>query len=99
MSRTKHIHNSECSPWSEENIQRAVKAVKDNNLTIRQATRMFEVPCGTLQDRVKGRFPTKKYKIGRRSVLTNKQKWELASYVISFSKVFYDLAQHILKSM
>lgn len=91
MPRTKYVRKSTRSSWSEENMKRAVKSVNEKSVKIRQAAKMFGVPYGTLQDRLKGRFSAKKYKLGRKSVFSVQQESELASHIISLSKVFYGL--------
>ncbi|KAK9718210.1 CENP-B N-terminal DNA-binding domain [Popillia japonica] len=62
MPGGRYKRNSHFS-WTEENMQCAVKAIQDKVTSIRNATKMFGVPYGTLQDRMKGRFDSKKYKL------------------------------------
>lgn len=99
MPREKYKRTSTRSSWSEENMKRALRAVNEKVVSIRKAAKMFDVPYGTLQDRIKGRFSPKKYKLGRKSVFTAKQEAEFASHIISLSKVFYGLTAKSVREL
>lgn len=91
MPREKYKRKGNRSSWSEGDMQRALKAVKDKVISIRKAAKTFEVPYGTLQDRIRGKFDPKKYKLGRKPVFTIEQESELASHIVNMSKIFYGL--------
>lgn len=99
MPRERYKRKSNRSSWTEENMQRALKAIKDKVTSIRNAARMFNVPYGTLQDRIRGKFDAKKYTLGRKSVFTTEQESELTSHIISMSKLFYGLSPQSIRQL
>ena len=62
--------------WSEETMERALKAVVNGNHSIRQAAEEFNVPKSTLGDRVSGRTQMGSVS-GPPRILTDKEEAEL----------------------
>ncbi|KAJ8946050.1 hypothetical protein NQ318_005528 [Aromia moschata] len=48
-----YVRKTGRSSWTEDSMKRAIKAVEERTLSIRRAAQMFDVPYGTLQDRLK----------------------------------------------
>lgn len=93
----KYTRKTTRASWTVENMNRAVNAVK-NGLGIRQAAKTYDIPYGTLQDRLRGKIPTNRKRLGRASILNAEQEKELADYVLKMSKLFYGLSrQQIMK--
>lgn len=63
-------------------MRRAIKAVGEKTLSIRRATQMFNVPYGTVQDRLKGRFKPKKLTLGRKPVFSENQEKEIVETIL-----------------
>ena len=63
--------------WSEENMQKAMSAVKQNRLSVRKAAVQYGIPKSTLSDRITGKI-TKGAKMGRPAVLPEHAETQLA---------------------
>lgn len=68
MVKTKHIFK-----YTEEQLQNAVEAVKSGGMSLRKAACQYNIPRGTLFDKVKGRTPLKR-KFGRDPYLTESEE-------------------------
>lgn len=80
-------------------MQRAVKAVERQICSIRTAAKNFDIPYGTLQDRLRNRYPSKKLQLGRKPVFNHKQEAELADHILQLSKLFYGLTPKIVRKI
>ena len=74
-------------PWSTEDLQKAVSAVKGKALTLRKAADQFGVPRATIDDHGKGR--SKKIGAGRHTVFTSKQKNELKEHLLKAERCLF----------
>lgn len=99
MPRQKYTRKTSRASWSEKDMERALKTIHDKVASIRKTAQMFNIPYGTLQDRLKGRFATKKYKMGRKSVFTVQQEEDLAKHVINLSRLFYGLTSSSIRKL
>lgn len=99
MPQKKYLRKTNRSAWSEEDMQRAVKAVEQQTHSIRKAGKLSGVPYATLCDRLKNRYPSKKLKLGRKPVLNDDQEAELANHILKLSNMFYGLTPSTIKQI
>ena len=66
-------------------MERAVTAVKEQNMSQREASKLFKVPRATLQDRISG---NRSGKLGRPKVLTDVEEDMISERVKVKTKVF-----------
>lgn len=66
--------------YSDETIQKAVNELIENNLTFRQASKKYNIPLGTLYNRVHDKHGVKKH--GGQTVLTSEEERNLVENVI-----------------
>ena len=75
------------APWkkyrgySQENLAKAFKAVKEKNTPVQRAAREFGVPESTLRDRIKGKVSLQKTRSGPPPVLGVKEENKLVEYL------------------
>lgn len=98
MPRNYTRKTARCS-WTEEGMNRALNAINQNHCSIRKAARLYLVPYGTLQDRLRNRFPAKKIVLGRKPVFSNELENMLADYVIKLSNLFYGLTANSIRKV
>ncbi|KAJ8982174.1 hypothetical protein NQ317_013959 [Molorchus minor] len=98
MPRT-YVRKTGRSSWTEDSMKRAIKAVGEKTLSIRRAAHMFNVPYGTLQDRLNGRFQPKKLTLGRKPVFSENQEKEIVETVLKLSKLFYGLTAQSIRTL
>ncbi|KAB0804678.1 hypothetical protein PPYR_01648, partial [Photinus pyralis] len=98
MPRT-YIRKTARSSWTEDSMKRALTEIAQNKITIRKAAIMYSVPYGTLQDRLKGRYQSKKMKLGRRTVFSEAEELEIAQTILELSKAFYGLTPTSIREL
>lgn len=88
----KYIRKSDRASWSEENLVAAVEKVKRNEIPLKMASKMYEIPYTTLRKHVqKG---TKKKFLGRyKPVFDIKREAELVNYINKMDEVFFGLTK------
>ena len=86
MEATNFMYNTICDcrmakrkQWSEESMKAALSGVKDNDLSLREASRLYNVPFETLRRRVTGAVEPG-CRPGPSTVLTEEEEEELAKY-------------------
>ncbi|KAJ8941908.1 hypothetical protein NQ314_010253 [Rhamnusium bicolor] len=72
--------------YSEESLNQALKAIRENNTSIREASRLFGVPRATIQDRIKGRVKEGPRQMGRDPVLTKDEEGKIVKWLIDLSR-------------
>lgn len=80
-------------------MKRALVEIRANRISIRKAAIQYEIPYGTLQDRLKGRFEAKKMKLGRKAVFSEAQEAEIASTILELSNAFYGLTPTSIREL
>jgi hypothetical protein len=76
--------------WHATSLVAALEAVKNGNITIRQAAKEYGVPHTTLHDRSKS-GKISKISFGRPPIFTAPQEKEMAEHITELSKLFYGL--------
>lgn len=76
--------------YKEEQLTQAMAAIR-NGMKIREASRVFSVPRGTLQDRLHLRVPEMPRKMGPDSVLTKEEETALKDWCIALAKCGFPL--------
>lgn len=71
--------------YDRKKIYDALQAIKDENVSIREASRKYGVPRGTLQDRLHGRVP-ENCKMGRDSALSKAEEEALVQWLTDLAK-------------
>lgn len=101
-----YVRKTNRGSWDEKNMELAVKAVKNNEMSLRKAASSYSVPKDSLHRRVNGKLksiptdtPNKPFLGPYRKVLTNEQEKELASYIIKMDSAFYGLSIQDLQSV
>ena len=61
----RHIKGSKYKQYSHESLKEAYKAVKEENICVLKASRLYGVPDQTLRDRISGRISIDTLKSGR----------------------------------
>lgn len=72
--------------YDRSKIKDALYAVKHDNMSIREANRLFKIPRSTLQDRIRGRIDEECLKIGRDTVLSEAEEEVLVNWLIQLAK-------------
>ena len=67
--------------YSQENLAKAFKAVKEKNMPVQRAAREYGVPESTLRDRIKGKVGLQKTRSGPAPVLGMKEENKLVEYL------------------
>ena len=83
--------------WNNDDMMAAMEAVSSGKVTITAASREFNVPRKTLDDRVKGRVTHGK-KPGVSTVLTTKEEESLAKYLIYMVERDFPLTRTMVKA-
>lgn len=63
-----------------------ISAIRNENLGIRAANRMYGVPRGTLQDRIHGRISEGPQKMGPDTIMTPLEEKKLANWSAELAK-------------
>lgn len=71
--------------YSEAALATATKAVQDG-MAVREASRHFNVPRATIQDRISGRIQAGPRKMGPPTVLSTEEELKLASWLKELAK-------------
>lgn len=89
--------------WTEENMKRAIMAVRNKNMGLGRASIYFEVPKSTLKDKVNsGDNDLNKLvstKLGRKPVLDSELEQSLVKYCLDMEARFYGLTAKDVKKM
>ena len=78
--------------WSEMSMEAATKEVRNSNVTIREASKLYNVPFETLRRRVHGTV-VPGCKPGPPTVLTEEEEEHLASYLIKMAQMGFGLSR------
>ena len=78
--------------WSEESMAAATSSVTNDNMSLREASRLYNVPFETLRRRVNGSVRPG-CKPGPATVLTEEEEEQLASYLIQMSEMGFGLSR------
>jgi len=77
--------------WSEESIEAATKGVHNEKMTIREASKLYNVLFETLRRHVNGSV-IPGFKPGPATVLTEEEEEHLASYLIQMAQMGFGLS-------
>lgn len=72
--------------YSEEKLIMALREIRENNLKVREASRLYEVPRSTLQDHLNGKVPKISRKTGPEPLLTNAVETKIVEWVLNMAK-------------
>ena len=78
--------------WTEESMKAATNGVVNENLTVREASRLYNVPYETLRRRVNGSIEPGS-RPGPATVLTEEEEDQLESYLIKMSDMGFGLSR------
>lgn len=70
----------------EESLNKALTVIRENRLGIREASRTYGVPCGTIQDRLHGRVKEGPRKMGPNTIFIKVEESELEKWLINLAK-------------
>ena len=74
--------------WSEVSMSAAIRAVVQDNISVRRASELYNIPRSTLADRITGRV-LPGAKSGPPKVLTDEEEEELVSFLCRLSDIGY----------
>ena len=77
--------------WNEESMEAATKGVQSENMTIREASKLYNVAFETLRRRVNGSV-IPGCRPGPATVLTEQEEEHLASYLIQMAQMGFGLS-------
>ena len=83
--------------WKDDDMVKAMKALKDDGVSLRSAAINFNVPRKTLEDSVKGKTQHG-VKPGPRTVLTMEEEDSLVLYLVYMSKCGFPLTRTMIKA-
>jgi hypothetical protein len=78
--------------YSQEAVNQALSAIRNDGMPIKEASRRFGIPRSTLQDKVHGRTQDDCMP-GPDPVLTRAEEEALTQYIIQMSKIGYPLSR------
>lgn len=79
--KTREIHI-----YPEEALNNAITAIREEHLGIREASRRYGVPRGTIQDRLHGRVKEGPRKMGPATVLSAEEENEVVQWLVEVAK-------------
>lgn len=79
--KTHEVHK-----YPEESLTKALKEIRENGLGIREASRTYGVPRGTIQDRLHGRIKEGPRKMGPNTIFNKEEENELEKWLINLAK-------------
>ena len=74
--------------WSEASMSAAIRAVLQDNISVRRASELYNIPRSTLADRITGRV-LPGAKSGPPKILTDEEEEELVSFLCRLSDIGY----------
>lgn len=81
--------------YDEEQMQRAISAVRQKKMKIRLAAQEFKVPKSTLSDKLKGRY--KGMKPGPRTELTDEEEKALVNFLLYMANQGFPLTRSMTR--
>lgn len=72
--------------YSQENLRRALIEIQENGMKVREASRQFEIPRSTIQDRLNGKVPDIPMKTGPPPRLTVIVEKDIVQWLINIAK-------------
>ena len=78
--------------WTEESMEAATRSVLDENRSLREASRLYNVPFETLRQRVHG-YVMPGCRPGPATVLTEEEEDQLALYLTQMSDMGFGLSR------
>lgn len=82
--------------YTEEDLKNALREIRENKMKIREASRRFNVPRATIQDRIKGRVPDLLRKPGPPPLLTVKGEEKIKNWIINLAKCGFPITKQML---
>lgn len=70
----------------------AISAIAQQKIPLLRASKMFKVPRGTLQDRIKKRYKKK----GKSTALTSAEETEISDWILYISSVGFPITKKLL---
>ena len=67
--------------WSEGDMDRAINACRDDDMGLREASRIFNVPRRTLSDRINRKVSSDHPRLGKDTLLTTEEENDLCSII------------------
>lgn len=86
-----------CS-WEQSNLNRAIAAVENGELSQSEAAKEYDIPKSTLNDRLKSQN-FKKPLTGRKSVFTSEMEQELKNHAVTMSDAYFGLTSRGLRKL
>ena len=86
-------------PYTKEQLQQAINAVRNKSVSIRRAAKQFKVPLATLHDHAVGKYRNRKPKYGRGRALDDDSEAALVRYAVYMSDRGFPLTRAALRSL
>ncbi|KAJ8301136.1 hypothetical protein KUTeg_020123 [Tegillarca granosa] len=84
--------------WSPTAMLNAMQAIKDKNVSVRKAAKLYDVPLTTLRDRVDGRCSVETVKSGPEPLFSQEEEVRLVNFVSYMASLGYGLSRtHVLE--
>jgi len=84
--------------WSQESMQAAVRSVNEDDLHVREASRLYNVPFESLRRRV-NRTAEVDCRPGPSTVLTEEEEEQLATYIVKMADMGFGLCPDTVKGL
>lgn len=94
----KYIRKTEINSYSEETLQLALNAIRNDGRKIREVGRAFNIPESTLRKKIL-QNESKIYRLGRKSLFVSEVETELKQYILTLGKLFYGLTPKNLRHL
>lgn len=82
--------------YEQTTLEEAAEKIRDSKISLSQASSIYNIPKGTLHNKVHGKTPLV-CKKGPSTILSHEDESHIATWIINMAKVGYPVSHHDLK--